>query len=263
MSERDVDLACVTETWINPGKQLNDVEQELRAAYSLGIISRSRLPNANNGRAYGGVALIYRLSRATFKAMDYRNPSDFEVLASLGKVKGVKGKLLAVSCYAPPNMGSLRADGLIVYLSDAPKLISYTYRSLTPKGAEMLAERLALEAWASVQAANKVNDKAAAYQAIMDRLMNDCFVWRTTTRREDEEPWVDDFLKKLWKRRRKVYDKDGRPNLRRVLSRKASARYAKRMSKFLETQKRNLASGDASKKFFKLVKNFSNREKPL
>ena len=27
-----------------------------------------------------------------------------------------------------------------------------------------------------------------------------------TTRREDEEAWVDDFLKKLWKRRQKVYD---------------------------------------------------------
>ena len=40
MSERNIDLACVTETWIKQGKQLNDLEQELRDAYSLGIISR-------------------------------------------------------------------------------------------------------------------------------------------------------------------------------------------------------------------------------
>lgn len=34
------------------------------------------------------------------------------------------------------------------------------------------------------------------------------------------------------------------------------------MAKFLELQKKNLTSGDASRNFFKLVKNYSSREKP-
>ena len=50
--------------------------------------------------------------------MAFPNPNEFEVLAAIRKVKGVKGKLLVVTCYAPPNMGSLKADGLVIYLSD-------------------------------------------------------------------------------------------------------------------------------------------------
>ena len=107
-----------------------------------------------------------------------------------------------------------------------------------------------------------MDGKAAAFQAALDSLMDDCFQWRTTTRREDEETWVDDFLKKLWKGRRKVYDRDGRSTLWRTLSRKASKRYAKRMAKFLELQKKNLTGGKASRRFFKLVKNYGSHEKP-
>ena len=118
VSERQVDFGCVTETWIKEGKQLQDLTDELKHAYSLGIISRSRQPNANNARAYGGVAIIYRLSRATFKRFEVANPDDYEVLAAVGKVQGVKSKVLCIACYAPQNMGSLRVGGVIVYLSD-------------------------------------------------------------------------------------------------------------------------------------------------
>ena len=62
------------------------------------------------------------------------------------------------------------------------------------------------------------------------------------------------MLKKLWKRRRKVYDKDGLSPFWRVLTRKASKRNAKRMSKFMEIQQKNLSSGEAFRKFHKLVK---------
>ena len=67
VTERNADFGVITETWINPGKQLTDVTDELKHTYSLGIISRSRAANAINGRAYGGVAFIYRLIRGSFK----------------------------------------------------------------------------------------------------------------------------------------------------------------------------------------------------
>ena len=95
-----------------------NITEEMKNAYSLGILSRSRRPNANNGRAYGGVAVVYRMKNATFKPFNIPNPDDFEVLAAVGKVKGVSGKILCVSCYTPPNMGSLRAGAMIIYVSD-------------------------------------------------------------------------------------------------------------------------------------------------
>ena len=353
MSERDAHFGVITETWIKDGKQLIDLADDLKNAYSLGIIARNRGPNANNSRAYGGVALVYRLSLASFKHFTFPNPDDYEVLATLGKVKGIKPKIFCLSCYAPPNIGSLRASGMIVYISDLvaeakrklgdvlvvvsgdfnqwplqdlmdehpdlsevdhgptrlgrsidrtlvnfpraikssgtstpletedgnksdhrvahllaafdvqpTKKVTYTYRAFTPEGADQFSECLARLDWDTVYQEPTVEGKAAAFQKMIDALMDQCFQWRTTTRREDEEPWVDDFLKKLWKRRRKVYDRDGRSPLWRTLSRKASGRYAKRMTKFLELQKKNLTGGEASRRFFKLVKSYSCREKP-
>ena len=353
MTERNADFGVITETWVGEGKQLSDLTDELKHAYSLGIISRSRTNNAQNGRAYGGVALVFRLSRACFKHYDMPNPDDYEVLATVGSVSNIKPKIFCLSCYAPPNIGSLRARGTITYISDLvaeakralgdvlivvsgdfnqwgvqdlldehpdlsevdhgptrqgrsidrsflnfpravtesgtsvpleteegmksdhrvafirasfevemAKKITFSYRAFTPEGATKFAEALDNYSWDKVYSEASVDGKAAAFQAALDSLMDDCFQWRTTTRREDEEPWVDDFLKKLWKRRRKVYDRDGRSTLWRTLSRKASKRYAKRMAKFLELQKKNLTGGEASRRFFKLVKNYSSCEKP-
>ena len=56
-----------------------------------------------------------------------------------------------------------------------PKQVSYTYRAFTPEGAERFAERLALERWDGILSAGTVDEKAAAYQAVMDQLMDDCF----------------------------------------------------------------------------------------
>ena len=118
MTERNADFGVITETWINEGRQLSDLTDELRHAYSLGIISRSRASNAHNGRAYGGVALIYRLARASFRRHDMPNPDDYEVLASVGNVSNIKPKIFCLSCYAPPNISSLRARGFVTYISD-------------------------------------------------------------------------------------------------------------------------------------------------
>ena len=155
-----------------------------------------------------------------------------------------------------------KSDHRVAYLratlhTDPVKKITYTYRAFTPEGADKFAEGLSRLDWSGFFCSQTAEDKAQVFQQLMDGLMDEYFQWRTTTRREDEEPWVDDFLKKLWKRRRKVYDRDGRSPLWRTLSRKASKRYTKRMAKFLELQKKNLTGGEASRKFFKLVKNYS------
>lgn len=96
MSERGAHFGIITETWINNGKQLTDVEEELKHAYSLGIISRRRDQNAVNGRAYGDVALVYRLSTTSFKRFEVPNADGYEVLASVGSVKVVKSSFFSV-----------------------------------------------------------------------------------------------------------------------------------------------------------------------
>ena len=118
LSEHNAHFGIITKTWVKDGKQLTNLTDDLKKAYSLGIIARNRGLNANNGRAYGRFALVYRLSLASFKQFACPNSDDYEVLATLGKVKGIKPKIFRLSCYAPSNMSSLRASGMRVYILD-------------------------------------------------------------------------------------------------------------------------------------------------
>ena len=116
MSQKSVEFGVITETWMQPGKQLQDITEELEHAYSLSLIARCRGQNAANGRTYGGVVFVYRRSRGSFREFVITNPNDYEVLATVGKVCGIKSDVFCLLCSS--QHGSLRAGGMIEYVSD-------------------------------------------------------------------------------------------------------------------------------------------------
>lgn len=94
------------------------LEQELVDKHALSMLSRERSRAANNGRQYGGVAMIYRRRTCKFNVFPFVNPDDHKVLAAVGKVSGFKGKVFCLSCYAPPNLTLLQARSMIEYVSN-------------------------------------------------------------------------------------------------------------------------------------------------
>ena len=74
---------------------------EMPNNHSLGMLTRDRGTTAANGRRYGGVALVYRLRTTKFTVFPLTNPNKYEVLAAIGKVQGVRGKIFTISCEAP------------------------------------------------------------------------------------------------------------------------------------------------------------------
>lgn len=200
------------------------------------------------------------------------NPSNYEVLATVGKIKGKNSKIFFLTCYAPPNMGSLAAGGLLEFISDLtaeakrvledPLIVvsgnfnqwpiqdilgdhpdmpevdhgptrlgrsidrsfvnfsrsikasgtstpletedgmqsdhrvaymevafpkkktnktTYTYRAFTPEGAELFQQRLAEVQWDNVCNTESPDAGAGSLQTVLDGLMDECFIWRTTT----------------------------------------------------------------------------------
>ena len=351
--EKNVDFGVLTETWYQSNRALADLLAEYSSRFSLQAIVRNRTNRASNGRSYGGVAFVYRKSRASFKTFELANPDDFEVLATVGKVHGIKGKMFVLSVYAPPNLQSNRAKQLIEYLSDvigeakrtfedcsivvagdfnqwqvqdvlldhpdlvevvhgptrgdrsidrtfvnfgrsitesgalppletesgqesdhkiawaescfpsAPvKLVKYTYRAYTEQAAESFLQDLNSQTWERVYAAGDTDSKTEVFQSMVEELLEKNFKWKTTVRREDEPPWVNDVLRRLWKKRRKIYDREGRSRRWRKLKKKSSAIYRERAAKYVQIQKDKLTGPDASKHFFKHVKSYSCKEKP-
>ena len=54
----------------------------------------------------------------SFKEFPLQNPNNHEVLACVGKIHGIKGKVFVISCYAPPNLSTLMAKQMIEFVSD-------------------------------------------------------------------------------------------------------------------------------------------------
>ena len=113
-----VQIAMLTETWLQDGKKLDDLSAELQHGYSLSMLTRNTHFAANNGRLYGGVAFIYRSITGKFDTFPFLNPDDHEILATVGRVYGIKSRIFCLTCYAAPNIGLLKARGMTQLISD-------------------------------------------------------------------------------------------------------------------------------------------------
>ena len=352
-TEKHLDLATVTETWFQTSRERDLLEEELSSRYSLGMFTRERGRAASNGRQYGGVALVYRLRTTKLERFTLSNPSNFEVLAAVGRITGVKGKIFILACYAPPNMPNSEAKALIEYLSDVvceakrtyrdcsilvkgdfnqwsveelleehpdlseiihgptrgtksidrsfcnfgrsikesgtlPPLetedgrtsdhriayavaafdsppdetITYTHRPYTERGAAIFLERLERESWEDVLAAPDVNAKTELFQNTIDELFNSAFPLKTVKKRKSDPPWVNETIRRMSVKRRRIYNREGRSKRWKSLKKKTDALYRLRASNYFETQKKTLTGPDACRAFYRNVKAYRAREKP-
>ena len=351
--EKQVDLAFLTETWYQSDRSLADKLDEYGTRFSLGALVRNRSHIANNGRSYGGVALIYRKSKASFENFHLTNPDDHEVLAAVGKVHGIKGKIVCITAYAPPNLAQSKARELLEFISDVigeakrkfenctiicagdfnqwpaqelvqdhPDLVevvhgptrgdreidrsfvnfgraiqesgtlpaletedgresdhkiawavasfkvppsanvTYKYRAYTERGAEAFLSDLNNQNWTRVYEAPDTDRKAVVFEEIVEALLEKNFKWRTIVRKDGEPPWVNETLRKLWKKRRRIYDREGRSPRWKRLKKKSVDIYRKRAAGYVKLQKEKLTGPDANKDFFKHVKTYASKEKP-
>ena len=116
--EKGCDFALITETWLQDNRITEECLTDCISHYAVGIISRNRSICAANNRQYGGVSAIFRRKTTSLTAFPLVNPNEHEVVAVVGKVSGIKGKVIVVVCYAPPNLHPNKADELLEFLSD-------------------------------------------------------------------------------------------------------------------------------------------------
>ena len=67
---------------------------------------------------------------------------------------------------------------------------------------------------------------------------------------------------RLVKKRRKIYDREGRSRRWKTLKKKSDKLFKKRARQYMENQKKMLTAHDASRSFFKNIKAYSSKEKP-
>ena len=350
---KDLDLAVVTETWLQDGTETEEITDILKHNYALSLNIRNRGSRARNGRQYGGVGIISRLSRLNMKNFPIANPDDFEIVASVGKAPGVKGKLFCVGCYLPPNITSARAKANVEFISDllneakrkfegcsiiiagdfnqwpvgelldehpdlaeidhgptredreidrsfinfsrslteygtlepldtedsnpsdhriawaraefepnSNKYTTYSYLQYTQEGATSFLEDLGAQDWDAVERAQTTSEKVETFQAVLDSLLNKNFKWKTTKRRKQDKPWINDRVRWLSGKSRKLYDREGRSRRWMNLKKKIAKITKKRAEIYMSNVRKNMTGPEACRDFFKNVQNYSCREKP-
>ena len=118
MEEQKINLALVTETWLQSNTQVEQEIRDLADEHNLGVITRNRMQLAPNGRQYGGVAIVYNKGTTALKPFHLVNPNSYEILAAVGTTRGIKGKIFVVAVYMPPNMARHEAESCIEFISD-------------------------------------------------------------------------------------------------------------------------------------------------
>ena len=107
-----------------------------------------------------------------------------------------------------------------------------------------------------------VNDQLSFFLRKLHEGTSACFDLKTTTRKERDPPWINNQVRSLARRRRRIYSREGRSHQWKALMKKSRALVKRRASKYWENQKLTLLKGDANRAFFKNIKAYRSREKP-
>ena len=148
------------------------------------------------------------------------------------------------------------------FVKPANDIIKYSYLQYTQEGATKFLEDLSQQKWDNVASAATCTAKVEAMQTTLDELLTRNFRWRTTKRRTSDKPWINDKIRWLAGKSRKLYDREGRSRRWRNLKKKIAKLSKSRAEVHRENVKRSMTGPDACKEFFKNVQNYSCREKP-
>ena len=92
--------------------------------------------------------------------------------------------------------------------------------------------------------------------------MNKHFKFKTVSRRESDPPWLNEKIKRMIRKRRKVYDREGRSKKWKEMKKASDELCRKRCRAFVDRQRENLTAADASRTFFKNIKSLDSKKKP-
>ena len=110
--QKSLDLALITETWLQNNADTLETRAELEGNYSLSMIARNRSTAVSNGRRYGGVGIIYKKSTISILEFKLAHPESYEVVGAIAKIHGVPWVL------PTPQYHPLRAKQNLEFLYD-------------------------------------------------------------------------------------------------------------------------------------------------
>ena len=115
-----------------------------------------------------------------------------------------------------PGQNGTRSDHRVAFVrAGLPKVrsfewLKYQYRYYSDQAVEKFGQWLATKDWGDVASAVGSNAKAEAYQAAVTGAMEEIFPLITVRKKSTDCPWISNRIRKLVRRRKGVYRREGR-----------------------------------------------------
>ena len=116
--------------------------------------------------------------------------------------------------------------------------------------------------WQSVFSAKGSDEKAVAYQALINEAMNTCYPMITVKRKSSEDPWITDKIRKKIRQRKSVFKCQGRSKAWKRLKEITTKMIKFKRSHYMEKHKIFITTPGAAATFFKNVRAYNSAEKP-
>ena len=183
-------------------------------------------------------------------------------LTNFGRSIVQSGTLLPLDTEEGSESDHRIAWGSAVFEKQNNDRVSYSYLQYTQAGATTFLEDLSSQNWREVESAVSTSSKVEAFQKQLDTLLKRHFEWKTTTRRKHDKPWINDKIRWLSGKSRKLYDREGRSRRWRNLKKKIAKLSKARAEVHRDNVRQSMTGPDACRNFFRNVQNYSCKEKP-
>ena len=142
--------------------------------------------------------------------------------------------------------------------------IPYSYMRQTEEGNLKFKSWILDQDWETIYSAVGSDNKAQAYQDLMNLAMKECYPIITVKRKSTEDPWITDKIRKKLKKRKVVFKKHGRSQAWKKLKKVTDKMIKYCCEKYyMESHKLITTSSGSSSQIFKHVRSYNTAEKPL
>ena len=139
---------------------------------------------------------------------------------------------------------------------------TYTHRPYTTAGEAAFMQEMGQMDWNPLLQKPDVNSKVGLLHQVLEDMLNRHFPLKSTKRKQDDLPWLDERALKMIKKKNAIFKAEGPGNRWENMRRKVDAYLDKRREGFLEKQRDKFIGPQAHVSFFRNVKAFKTAERP-
>lgn len=197
--------------------------------------------------------------------------ADFNDIAMLPGIPSRRGNALdlcfsnfgqdifQISSHPPLNGPSAESDHLILnYNYRAKKKHDFTtvvrkFRPITEAGTQAFVQELARQEWGDMVGKNS-SDMVEVFDERVGVIFRDCFPERTVKSRSTDKPWVTKRIKRILRRKKRAYRRDGKGMSWSRVEAEARAEIATNRCRYLDKVKKRAFDEKNSKCYHRAVK---------